>query len=72
MVAGEAWTCDGQTNAINFIQFVCQSPQLLDGSGYWRCWQGEAWTCDGQTNEINFIQFVYSSPQLLDGSGCWR
>ena len=31
-VGGEAWTCDGQTNAINFIQFVCLSPWLLDGT----------------------------------------
>jgi hypothetical protein len=31
-VGGEAWTCDGQTNAINFIQFVSPSPRLLDGS----------------------------------------
>ncbi len=28
---GEAWTSDGQTNVINFIQFVCPSPWLLDG-----------------------------------------
>ena len=26
---GEAWTCDRQTNRINFIQLVCPSP-LLD------------------------------------------
>ena len=31
-VDGEAWTCDGQTNTINFIQFVCQSPWLLDAA----------------------------------------
>jgi hypothetical protein len=27
-VGGEAWSCDGQTNGINFIQFVCPSPWL--------------------------------------------
>jgi hypothetical protein len=32
-VGGEAWTCDGQTNGINFIQLVCPSPWWLDGSG---------------------------------------
>ena len=32
-VGGEAWTCDRQTNGINFIQFVCSSPWLLDRSG---------------------------------------
>lgn len=31
-VGGTAWTCDGQTNTINFIQFVCQSPWLLDAA----------------------------------------
>jgi hypothetical protein len=36
-VGSEAWTFDGQTNGINFIQFVCPSPWLLDGSGCWRC-----------------------------------
>ena len=25
-VGGEAWSCDGQTNGIIFIQFVCPSP----------------------------------------------
>jgi hypothetical protein len=33
-VGGEVWTCDGQTNGINFNPFVCPSPWLLDGSGY--------------------------------------
>jgi hypothetical protein len=54
---------------INFIQFVCPSPWLLDGSDAGGV-GGEAWTCDGQTNRINFIQFVCPSPWLLDGSGC--
>ena len=27
-VGGEAWTSDGQTNGINFIQFVCPSTLL--------------------------------------------
>ena len=31
-VGGEAWTCDEQTNGINFIQFVCPSPWLLDAA----------------------------------------
>ena len=26
---GEAWTCDGQTNGIIFIELVCPSPWLL-------------------------------------------
>jgi hypothetical protein len=30
-VGGEAWTCDGQTNGIFFVQFVCPSTLLLDG-----------------------------------------
>lgn len=30
-VSGEAWTCDGQTNAKHFIELVCSS--FLDGIG---------------------------------------
>jgi hypothetical protein len=54
----EAWACDGQTNAINFIQFVCPSLWLLDGADGGGV-GGEAWACDGQTNAINFIQSVH-------------
>ncbi len=32
-VGGEAWTCDGQTNGLNFLQFVCPSTLLHVGSG---------------------------------------
>ena len=62
-VGGEAWS------DINFIQFVCPSPWLLDGSDAGGV-GGEAWTCDGQTNRINLFQFVCPSPWLLDGRGC--
>ncbi len=31
-VGEEGWTCDGQTNGMHFIQFVCPSPWWLDGS----------------------------------------
>ena len=48
---GEAWTCDGQTNGIIFILFVCSSPWSMgaDAAGV----GGEAWTCDGRTDEWN-------------------
>ena len=58
---GEAWTCDGQTNGINFILFVCPSPWWLDGVG------GEAWTWDGQTNGKNFYP-IRLSVWLLDAT----
>ena len=35
-VGGEAWTCDAQTNKINFIQCVCPSPWFLDGNRFRR------------------------------------
>ncbi len=57
-VGGEAWTCDGQTNG-NFIQFVCPSPWLLDGSGtYSVCrvrWSGRRWSTASYVDVVHII-----------------
>ncbi len=47
---------DGQTNVINFIQFVCLS--LNRHRRYLSVATHIHVIDDGQTNEINFIQFV--------------
>ena len=54
---------DGQTNKINFIQFVCPSRSPVRGERA-RARGGVVGIDDGQTNGINCIQLFVCTPNV--------